>query len=67
MVNSKVRLDRALIELWVSQFTAGEWDQMVIRGPCQLKPVCDSMILSVQPSSLLSLNHKESHDSFLCC
>lgn len=52
MVNTMVRLDRALMELWVSQFIAGEWDQTVIRGPCQLKPFYDSVsptILALLP------------------
>ena len=33
----KVRLDRALMELWVSLFSAGELEQMAFRGPFQLK------------------------------
>ena len=32
-----------LMELWVSLFVAGEWDQMASKGPFQLKPFCDSM------------------------
>ena len=34
----------SLIELWVSLFIAGEFDQMASKGPFQLKRFYDSMI-----------------------
>ena len=33
-----------LMELWVSLFTEGEWDQLAFKGFFQLKPFCGSMI-----------------------
>ena len=32
-----------LMELWVSLFIAGEWDQMAFRSPFQLKLFYDSI------------------------
>ena len=33
-----------LVELWVSLFIAGEWDQMAFKGPFQPQQFNDSMI-----------------------
>lgn len=35
------------MELWVSPCVAGQWDPMAVRGPFQLQPFCDSVLILV--------------------
>ena len=46
------------MDLWVSQFTAGQWDLMAFKGSFQLKPLYESMT-SQSDDIHLGITHRQ--------